>query len=125
MATNEQIIKDFNAAFARLNADEVMGFFTDDVVYHNIPWPAAVGKAEVRKVIEGFFTGMGMTAANFEVIKQVCAGNLVMNERVDYLTVGGKQVALPVCGVFELQGGKIKAWRDYFDADTFNKAIAG
>jgi len=125
MATNEQIIKDFNAAFSRLNVDEVMGFFTDDIVYHNIPWPAAVGRAEVRKVIEGFFTGMGMTAANFEVVKQVSAGNLVMNERVDYLTIGGKTVALPVAGVFELVNGKIKAWRDYFDADTFNKALAG
>lgn len=125
MADSQQVVKDFIAAFARLNVDEVMSFFADDGVYHNIPWPAAVGRAEVRKVIDGFFNNMGMTGANFEVLHQAEAGNLVMNERIDYLTIGGKTVALPVAGVFEIENGKIKAWRDYFDAETFNKALAG
>lgn len=125
MANNEQVVKDFIAAFARLNADEIMAFFTEDGVYHNIPWPPAIGKAEVRKVIEGFVKDMKMTSAKFEVLHQLASGNLVMNERVDYLTIDGKKVALPVAGVFEIENGKIKAWRDYFDVETFNKALAG
>lgn len=32
---------------------------------------------------------------------------------------GGKAVKLPVTGVFELDGGRIKAWRDYFDMQMF------
>lgn len=125
MANNEQIVRDFIAAFGRLNVEEIMSFFAEDGVYHNIPWPPATGRAEVRKVIDGFFGGMNMTSANFEVLNQVAAGNLVMNERVDYLTIGGKKVALPVAGVFEIENGKIKSWRDYFDVETFNKALAG
>lgn len=125
MANNEQIVRDFIAAFGRLNVDEIMSFFTEDGVYHNIPWPPATGRAEVRKVIEGFFGGMNMTSANFEILNQVAVGNLVMNERVDYLTIGGKKVSLPVAGVFEIENGKIKSWRDYFDVETFNKALAG
>ena len=31
----------------------------------------------------------------------------------------GKTIALPVAGVFELRDGKIAAWRDYFDLQTF------
>jgi limonene-1,2-epoxide hydrolase len=31
-------------------------------------------------------------------------------------------VTLPCCGVFEMQGGKIKVWRDYFDLPTFANA---
>ncbi|MEC7368353.1 MAG: limonene-1,2-epoxide hydrolase family protein [Pseudomonadota bacterium] len=32
-------------------------------------------------------------------------------------------VDLPCFGVFEMEGGKIKVWRDYFDLGTFMKAM--
>jgi limonene-1,2-epoxide hydrolase len=32
-------------------------------------------------------------------------------------------VDLPCAGVFEMQGGKIKVWRDYFDLGTYVKAM--
>jgi limonene-1,2-epoxide hydrolase len=44
-----------------------------------------------------------------------------MNERVDVFEMGGKHVEVPVAGVFEIRGGKIAAWRDYFDLATFTK----
>jgi len=37
--------------------------------------------------------------------------------------VGGKPVNLPCCGVFEMQDGKIKVWRDYFDMGTYVSAL--
>jgi limonene-1,2-epoxide hydrolase len=45
-----------------------------------------------------------------------------MVERVDRTRLGDKQVDLPCCGVFELSGGKIKVWRDYFDLATYTRA---
>jgi limonene-1,2-epoxide hydrolase len=33
----------------------------------------------------------------------------------------GKSIALPVAGVFEIRNGKIAAWRDYFDMQTWLK----
>ena len=42
-----------------------------------------------------------------------------MNERTDILVMDGKRVELPVMGVFELEGGKIRGWRDYFDMSAF------
>ena len=38
-----------------------------------------------------------------------------MNERTDYITINGVPVTLPICGVFEIENGRIKAWREYFD----------
>jgi limonene-1,2-epoxide hydrolase len=39
-----------------------------------------------------------------------------MNERTDVFAINGKQIDLPVVGVFEIApDGKIVAWRDYFD----------
>ena len=31
---------------------------------------------------------------------------------------GGEPIPLPVTGVFEIENGQIKAWRDYFDMAT-------
>ena len=43
----------------------------------------------------------------------------MFTERVDRMTFNGKPVELPVAGVFEISGGKIRAWRDYFDMQMF------
>lgn len=37
MKNNDQIIRDFAAAWQRLDADELAGYFTEDAIYHNIP----------------------------------------------------------------------------------------
>jgi len=124
VSKNEQTVNDFIAAFGRMDMEALMNFFTEDAVYHNIPWPPATGKAEIRKVLQSFTKDMGMTSAKFEVRFQVSKGNIVMNERVDYIGVKDKKIGLPVFGVFEVENGKIKAWRDYFDAETFNKELA-
>jgi limonene-1,2-epoxide hydrolase len=39
--------------------------------------------------------------------------------------MGDKTVDLPCCGVFEMKGGKIKVWRDYFDLGTYTRTAAG
>lgn len=60
---------------------------------------------------------LGANHIVFDTLRQVSAGHLVMNERVDHLTPrGGNTISLPVMGAFELADGKITAWRDYFDA---------
>jgi limonene-1,2-epoxide hydrolase len=33
-------------------------------------------------------------------------------------------VDLPCVGVFELEAGKIKTWRDYFDLATYQRGLA-
>ena len=48
-------------------------------------------------------------------------GNVVLNERVDRVTMGGKEIALPFAGLFEIRDGKIAAWRDYFDFATWQR----
>ena len=45
----------------------------------------------------------------------------MLTERVDKFSLGGKNVELPVMGVFELTDGKISAWRDYFDMAAWTR----
>ncbi|HZP46490.1 MAG TPA: limonene-1,2-epoxide hydrolase family protein [Candidatus Binataceae bacterium] len=119
MATEaEAIVSDFCRAWARLNIDQIMDFFTEDAEYHNIPLPKATGKAAIRKTIEGLLKGT--TWLEFKVLHSAAVGNVVLNERVDSFEVKGKRMSLPVAGVFETTpDGKIKAWRDYFDMKMF------
>ena len=57
-----------------------------------------------------------LEAIEIKIVNSVCAGNLVINERIDTMVArDGKKSDIPVVGVFELRDGKISAWRDYFD----------
>jgi limonene-1,2-epoxide hydrolase len=113
-AENEKIVTDFCTAWSRMNIDEILGFMTDDAVYHNIPMPPAKGKTAIRAAVAGFLKMAD--GIEFKILHTASAGTLVMNERVDsFQFKGGKTGAIPVAGVFEVTGGKISAWRDYFD----------
>ncbi|MGI4815026.1 MAG: limonene-1,2-epoxide hydrolase family protein [Janthinobacterium lividum] len=113
MNSNDEIVRRFCEAFARMDADELIGYFADDAVYHNIPMQPLHGRAAIHRNFEQLRSKFGAVA--FEIKHQVTAGRVVMNERIDYLTLGERRVALPVAGIFELDAGKITAWRDYFD----------
>jgi limonene-1,2-epoxide hydrolase len=118
----EKVVSDFCGAWSKLNVEEIMSFFTDDAVYHNIPMPVAKGKAVIRKTIEGLLKGT--VSIKFDIVHTAAAGNVVMNERVDSFEANGKHVSLPVMGVFEItDDGKIKAWRDYFDLESYMKQV--
>ena len=115
MATeNEKVVADFCDTWKRMNIDEMLGYFTDDAVYHNIPIDPLKGKSEIRKGLHQF-AGM-LKAVDIKLVHSAAAGNLVITERVDTMVMpDGKRMDLPVAGVFELRDGKISAWRDYFD----------
>lgn len=119
---NVAIVRAFIAAWSRLDVDELVGYFAADGIYHNMPIAPVQGHAALRQFIAGFVGGWSEPA--WEVRNIVGSGNVVIAERVDRMHVGGKPVALPCCGVFELADGKIAAWRDYFDMATYTAALA-
>ena len=119
----EKVVSEFCNAWPRKNIDELLGFFTDDAVYHNIPMEPARGKAAFRAVINTFLPMA--KSLHFKVLKTASAGNVVFNERVDVFDLGnGKTISLPVAGVFEVSGSKISAWRDYFDMAMYTKQMS-
>jgi limonene-1,2-epoxide hydrolase len=115
-----ELVSQFCKAWERLNLEELMGFFTDDAEYQNVPMgPGAKGKDAIRAAINGFLPMS--KSIEFKIIRAAATGNTVFNERVDVLVMGDKRVELPVAGVFEVRGNKIALWRDYFDLATFTK----
>ncbi len=123
MANNVDIVREFIAAWSKLDADELADYFTDDGSYHNMPTGPVTGRDNVRKFIQGFLSSW--TATNWDVLNIMGEGNVVIAERLDRTRMGDRKVDLPCCGVFEMENGKIKVWRDYFDLNTYVKAASG
>jgi limonene-1,2-epoxide hydrolase len=119
MEQNERIIRDFCAAWSRRSIDEILSYFADDAVYHNMPMAPVSGKDGIREVLNLFVPPA--TAIDFEILHLAARGDVVFTERVDRFTMGGKTVELPVAGVFHLRGSRIAAWRDYFDFATWQR----
>jgi limonene-1,2-epoxide hydrolase len=119
----EQVVRDFCAAWANRNVDEILSYFADDAVYHNIPLAPAVGKDAIRGLLEFFVPPSDEIA--FEMLHIASADNVVHTERVDRFLMGDKNVVLPVAGVFEIRDGKIAAWRDYFDMAAWTSQTSG
>jgi len=114
--TPTEVVENFIDAWNRMDWDAVTNALTDDVVYHNIPMEKLEGKAAAV----AFITGMQPEGVDWETLSIAENGNKVLTERIDRFDMpGGKKLELPVMGTFEIENGKIKAWRDYFDLNTF------
>ena len=122
-ATPLGVVNDFCDAVNKQDMEKVVSFFSDDAVYHNIPLDPVTGRDAIRDTI-GMFLGMA-DKVWFDTLHIVADGPLVMTERIDHFVMGDRDIALPVMGAFEVNDGKITAWRDYFDMGQFTSQMAG
>ncbi len=124
MSDAEAIVNAFMAEFdaEHPDADTLASYFTEDAVYHNMPMAPAEGIDAVKAALSGVSQ---MTSRGWEVLHSAANGDVVLNERVDRFDMGGTEVSVQVCGVFEIRDGKIARWRDYFDMASFQKQMPG
>lgn len=123
MSEEIKIVEDFIAAFNASDVEKIMGFFGEDAVYHNMPMEPATGEEAIRKVID-MFVGPA-EKVDWEVLNIAQTGSTVLTERMDRFVIGGKTVELPIMGAFDIEGGRIAAWRDYFDVATWQRQMGG
>ena len=109
---DDALVRDFMVAWERRDTEFILDRFTEDAVYHSVPLTPIVGKAAIAAWVRGF---ADVPPGRLEVRHQVASGDVVMNERTDFITLNGRAVTLPICGVFEMHEGRIRAWREYFD----------
>ncbi len=111
-STNDELVREFIAAWERRDSDFIIGCFTEDAVYHSMPLSPIEGKAAIADWVRSF---EGKKPGRLEVLHQIATADVVMNERTDRIELNGHPVTLPITGVFEMRAGKICAWREYFD----------
>jgi limonene-1,2-epoxide hydrolase len=119
----DELVTEFCKLWASPDPDKLASYFTEDAVYQNIPMDPLQGRQAISDFIAGF--NAAFDGIDFNVHRQVSDGTVVMNERTDVMRrKDGGEVPLPVMGVFEVRGGKIAAWRDYFDMAAITAAFS-
>lgn len=118
IATVEAFIAHLNA----MEMDEAYALLDAQVVYHNIPAGPVTGPSAVKAV----FDQIPMKGMNWQTHAiAATGGQVVLTERTDRFTLmDGREVALRVMGAFEVEGGRITHWRDYFDMNQWLAQMA-
>jgi limonene-1,2-epoxide hydrolase len=122
-ATNAHTVETFLNALQTQDFDTIDALLADNVAYQNVGLPTIHGRTRVVKLLRGMEGRMG-----FEVKfhRNVAEGSSVLNERTDAIIFGPLRLQFWVCGVFEVQDGRITLWRDYFDfLDMVKATIRG
>lgn len=91
--------------------------FTDHTVWENVGISKTTGYAEAKAFMDGFAQMKPIEWGEVIVHHIAANGNVVLTDRTDnfYDKAGNLVVSIPLMGVFEMDGDKIVAWRDYFD----------
>jgi limonene-1,2-epoxide hydrolase len=127
MSTPTEVVQHFVDAFVTAwparDAATVAAHFAEDARYHNGPLDPVQGRDAIENTLAEFMAMGGEVAV--DMLHMLAGDQLVMTERVDHFVISGKTFSLPVMGVFEIQNGRISAWRDYFDLAQFSSLFAG
>jgi limonene-1,2-epoxide hydrolase len=117
----QRVVEAFITAWNERDYEGVINMLTDDIEYHNMPMPILNGKEAVRS----FLDALGdPDEINWQLHHIAVNGSVVLTERTDNFSYGDKLISLPVMGTFEVKGGKIAKWRDYFDLAQFTEQMA-
>lgn len=126
---NLKLVGEFFAAWEGGTYSQLRGaydeFLADDCVYENSGLPACDGKAAALALIDGIQAVTNIQSITAEIRGLAANGDLVFSERIDHHfdSKGVENLTPRICGVMEVRGGKITAWRDYFDAAALLAAL--
>ena len=95
-------------------------YFSPKCVWENVGMAKTTGPDEALALMQQF-ESMGIAYFSVKTTAIAAQGHKVLTERVDSLLgADGKTIkTLSVMGTFEVDNGKITAWRDYFDTAGF------
>jgi limonene-1,2-epoxide hydrolase len=122
--SHSDIVRTLIAAWEKRSIDEILATMTPGVRYLNVGMPEMAGHEAVRAGLTGFLAASTKVHWTVHHIAETADG-AVLTERTDLFEMGEKTIRIPVMGVFEFDGDKISAWRDYFDVPEFQKQMAG
>jgi limonene-1,2-epoxide hydrolase len=120
---NARVVETFLYALqdqAFVTAESLMA---DNILWQNVGYPNIRGRKRITSI---FRRGEGRGGFEVKFHRIAAEGNAVLTERTDALVIGPVRLQFWVCGAFEVHGGKITLWRDYFDLyDVLKGTVRG
>ena len=117
LATVHQMIDAWN----QRNWQQVYELFAPDGVLQSMMLPPTVGREAIQQRIGALAQGIEKIELRVRHIGVV--NGVVFIERVDDFVYRGKHGAVPVVGVVEVEQGRVKAWREYYDRAQLLEAM--
>jgi limonene-1,2-epoxide hydrolase len=119
----ERVVQEFCDAIGQKDLERCRALLTEKAVYHNIPMDPIEGlEATVGALAMQFDM---FTSVEFRILTMASHGDTVLTERIDFFrTAAGAEGRIPVMGAFEVENGRIAAWRDYFDMAQATAALS-
>jgi len=119
----ELVVRALCEGVGKKDVEILRPLLADGVVYHNIPLEPAVGLEATLEALQVFF-GM-FERIEIKILAIATVDGTVLTERDDVMCLNGVEGHLPVMGAFEVDGGRITAWRDYFDMGQVTSILQG
>lgn len=115
------LVQEFAAAFNRQDLPALLACFTEDAVYHDTFYGRHAGQAGLRAMFERMFReGRDYTWTMHVVVADALRAaaewsfSYTVSDAVP--RSAGRKVRITGMSLFELKGGKIAGYREYFDS---------
>lgn len=123
----EEIVRAFCANVSDRDITTIEPLLADDIVFINVGLEIYRGK---QAVLDHFTAPDGVwnmfpDTFDFRIRNLGVTGNRVYTERVDVVGRNGYDAPLPLLGIFEIEGGRIRHWRDYSDMGMVQRLLRG
>lgn len=122
----EQVVRLFCERVSLRDRDLLEPLLADDIEFMNVGLEIYRGKSAVLDHFgpDGVWD-MFPDRFDFLIRHLAVNGNCVLTERVDVVGVNGHNAPLPLMGIFEVEAGCIRRWRDYADMGMVQRLLRG
>lgn len=125
-STPEAIVRAFCANVSDRDLATLEPLLADDIIFMNVGLEIYRGKQAVLAHFgpDGVWD-MFPDTFDFRIRNLGVSDNRIYTERVDVVGVNGRDAYLPLLGIFEIENGRIRHWRDYADMAMVQRLLRG
>jgi limonene-1,2-epoxide hydrolase len=123
MVAAEQIVRAFCDAWATGDVTEILRNVADDVQVHFVPTDPFSGRWALHQILDAAFARVDSISFELRSMASAADGRILV-ERVDVIIGKSGAARLPVMAAFNVSGGLITQWSDYYDQEQFTAALA-
>lgn len=120
-SSNKDLVLKHLQGFADIDSylETLVETVTEDLEWANSGFPTHYGLEQARGALHRL--NEKLRGIRIECLSIAEEGNQVLTERIDYMVdkEGNTLLTLPCMGIFTIENGRIKSWRDYFDGSAF------
>ena len=119
MSDNLRLIREYMDAWGKIPAADLADYFTEDALYTDALGATPIrGREAIRRDLTRAEASLGGSREfGVEILRVLSEGDVVVVEREEWIGSGDQRREFRAVVLFEIEGGKIKESRCYFDRD--------